>query len=356
MEKDLENVRRRPAASGRVSFGDPVILYDTTKRRIVFIPFFVPRSDHTELAGKIITYLKKRPPLDWSILEEKSLSLTGEATRRLLAALRSHLAVAQEKEDGNYLLIRVTEGTAVLGEHDPAQVASALAKVLSQPDVVEHLRDTELSTELVSAFRGAIKLNEMKGAVAQLRDLLQSGEIREENYQKWCENHSWAFGNAYVIRDEVRDISAGDRLDLLLPSVIAGYRDIVELKRPDMSVIHYDDVHRNYYFAADVSRAMGQCHRYLDILHDVAAKGLLDHPEIVAYHPRAIIVIGRSEGWSEEKLRALHGLNTRLASITVMTYDHLLAQGERLAEMLQPHEETSDFEETFWYEGDDIPF
>lgn len=353
MKQDVESVKRQPAASGRVSYGDPIILNDTAKRRVVFIPFYIPHSDRTELAGKIITYLKRLPPLEWSILEEKSLSLPGDATRKLLAALRTHLAVATEQEDGNYLLIRVTEGTALIGEHDPAQVASALTKVLSQPDVVEHLRDTELSSELVGALRGAIKLNEMKSAVAQLRSLLESGENGEEVYQRWCESHSWAFGNAYVVCDEVRNISAGDRLDILLPSVIAGYRDLVELKRPDMPVLKYDESHRNYYFAGEVSKAIGQCHRYLDILHEVAAKGLLDHPEIVAYHPRAIIVIGQSRDWSEEKLHALHGLNRRLSGITVMTYNHLLAQGERLIEMLAPKPE--DTEQDMIY-GEDVPF
>lgn len=62
LDQDLENVRRRQAASGRVSYGDPVILYDSTKRRVVFIPFFVPHSAHTDLAGKIVTYLKRLPP------------------------------------------------------------------------------------------------------------------------------------------------------------------------------------------------------------------------------------------------------------------------------------------------------
>lgn len=354
MKQDVESVKRQPAASGRVSYGDPVILNDTTKRRVVFVPFYIPHSDRTELAGKITTYLKRPPPLEWSILEEKSLSLSGDATRKLLAALRTHLAVAKEQEDGSYLLIRVAEGTALIGEYDPAQVASALTKVLSQPDVVEHLRDTELSSELVGALRGAIKLNEMKSAVAQLRALLESGENGEEVYQRWCESHSWAFGNAYVVRDEVRNISAGDRLDILLPSVIAGYRDLVELKRPDMPVLKYDESHRNYYFAVEVSKAIGQCHRYLDILHEVAAKGLLDHPEIVAYHPRAIIVIGQSSDWDEEKLHALHGLNRRLSGITVMTYNHLLAQGERLIEMLAPKPE--DTEQDMVCDEEDVPF
>jgi hypothetical protein len=353
LERDVESVKRQRAASGRVSYGDPIILNDTTNRRVVFVPFFIPHSDHTELAGKITTYRKKLPPLDWITLEEKSLSLSGDATRKLLAALRTHLAVAKEQEDGNYLLIRVAEGTALIGEHDPAQVAAALTKVLSQPDVVEHLRDTELSSELVCALRGAIKLNEMKSAVAQLRALLESGENGEEVYQMWCESHTWAFGNAYVVRDEVRNISAGDRLDILLPSVIAGYRDLVELKRPDMPVLKYDESHRNYYFAVEVSKAIGQCHRYLDILHEVASKGLLDHPEIVAYHPRAIIVIGQSHDWGEEKLHALHGLNRRLSGITVMTDNHLLAQGERLIEMLAPKPE--DTEQDMVWDEEDMP-
>lgn len=167
------------------------------------------------------------------------------------------------------------------------------------------------------------------------------------------------FGNAYVVRDAVREISTGDTLDLMLPSVIAGYRDIVELKRPDMEVLYYDEPHKNYYFSSEVSKAIGQCHRYLDVLHDVAAKGLRDHPEVVAYHPRAIIVIGRSRGWAEQH-RALHGLNRRLSGLTVMTYDHLLTQGERLVEMLGPKSESGAELDEFLSSGepfgDDIPF
>jgi antiviral defense system Shedu protein SduA len=339
-EHDLETVRRRPAKSGRVDYGDPVVLHDSSKRRLVFIPFFIRHSDHSELAAKLVTYEKAPPPDDWVLIEQKSISIGEACSRKLLTALRSRLAVAESGESGEFLVIRVAEGTAQIGAHDPAKVAAALTKVLSQDEIVQHLKGTELSTELVSAFRGAIRLNEMRTAVAQLRQLLDSGEASEPVYQDWCEKHSWAFGNAYVVKDEVREISTGDALDLMLPSVIAGYRDIVELKRPDMAVLYYDEPHKNFYFSAEVSKAIGQCHRYLDVLHEAAAKGLRDHPEIVAYHPRAIVVIGRSSQWSEDRLRALHGLNRRLSGITVMTYDHLLAQGERLVEMLGPTPES----------------
>jgi len=360
--QDLETIRRRAAKSGKISFSDSVVLHESSKRRISVVPFFIQRSDHTELAVKIVTEIKAEAPFGWVVKEERSVSLPEQAARKLLSSLEKHLEVAGAGVDGNYLVIRVSEGTAQLGSHDPSKVAQALTKVLAQPELLQHLDKTELSEEFLSAFKSAIRLKEMRSAVATLRHNLSRGLADESVYQSWCEKHSWAFGNAYVMRDDVRDISAGDRLDLLLPTVIAGYRDLIELKRPDMKVLMFDNAHQNYYFSSEVSKAIGQCHRYLDVLHEEAAQGLRDHPEIVAYHPRATIVIGRSNDWEDYQLRALHGLNRRLSSLTVMTYDQLLAQGERLIEMVSPDDsehcaqETSIDEDGWHFPDDEVPF
>ncbi|MEY6434243.1 Shedu immune nuclease family protein [Thioalkalicoccus limnaeus] len=304
------------------------------------MPFFIPHSDYTELSIKISTYTKGQGALGWVLKEEKAVTLKESAARRLFTALQQHLAVASENEDGSFLLLRLSAGDTDIGEHSPAMVANALTRVLAQEDIIEHLSGSELSDELVRSLRSAIRLKEMQSAVSVLREHLEQGVTQEQVYQEWCENHPWAFGSAYVVNDQVRNITASDNLDMLLPTVIAGYRDLVELKRPDMQVLRFDNTHRNFYWSADVSRAIGQCHRYLDVLHEVAATGLRDHPEVVAYHPRAIIVIGRSNDWDESQLRALHGLNHRLSSVTVMTYDQLLAQGERLLQIVSPaHQE-----------------
>lgn len=351
----MDSIHRRPAKSAPISTSDPVILHETSRSRITLVPYFIKHSTYTEFSAKIMTHRKQPPPRDWLLADEKSVTLNEESLRKLLTALKSHLKVSEEGEDGKYLIIRVEEGTANLGKHDPASVASALTKILGQKEIVKHLQETELSTELIKALKTSIRLTEMRAAIAELRNNLESGTADESVYQKWCENHSWAFGNAYVMRDSVREVSPGDHLDLLLPTVIAGYRDIVELKRPDMLVMKYDSSHRNYYFSTEVSKAIGQCHRYLDVLHEEAAKGLRDHPEIVAYHPRAVIVIGRSRAWDEDQHRALHGLNRRLTGITIMTYDHLLAQGERLIEVLSaPLQDNDEFEEPDF--SDDCPF
>lgn len=332
---ELAKVVRKTASSGKLDYVPVVVLNETTKSKLDVLGLLIPHSDHTGFSIKLQGY-KKTKSSPWEEDQPKTINLTEISTLKLFKYLQTHLPLTEQAEAGEFILIKVANGAVDLTGHDPQSLVGALTKVLSHSELVEHLASTELTQELTVALRGSIRLNEMRSAVAELRSNLGRGDSSEQLYQSWCEKHCWAFGNAYVVRDEVRAITTGDNVDLMLPNVIAGYRDIVELKRPDMDVLLYDKAHKNLYLSADVSKAVGQCHRYLDMLHDFADKGLLDHKEVVAYHPRATIVIGRSHDWSEEQQRALHGLNRRMNGITVMTYDHLLAQGERLLEMMAP--------------------
>lgn len=106
---------------------------------------------------------------------------------------------------------------------------------------------------MVTAFRGAIRLKELRTALASLRQYLDEGVGDEQVYQQWCEDHSWAFGNAHVVTDKIRAISRSDKVDLLLPRAPGGCRDLIERKRPDMKVVAWDGSHQNYFFASDVS-------------------------------------------------------------------------------------------------------
>jgi hypothetical protein len=178
----------------------------------------------------------------------------------------------------------------------------------------------------MGVVEAALRIDELEAAADDLEQKLGSGVASEGPYQDWCEKHHWVFGNAYTMRDSVRSIALGDQVDLLLSQTANGLRDIIELKRPDKDVILYDGTHKSWYWSSEAAKAIGQCHRYLDALHEAAGKGLRDHPELVAYHPKATIVIGRSSDWDDEKVRALHGLNARLHGVQIITFDHLLAQ------------------------------
>jgi hypothetical protein len=352
-ESPVTAIERRPAAQIKtLSYSDPVVLHDSSQSRITLVPFFIKHSDYDELAVKIVSH--KKAAGGFVLVDDKSISLKEPAARHLLEALRKHFAVSEQGEDGSYIAIRVSKGGGVpsVAGMDSALVAQAVAALLQERDIVQNLLNQELSSSLLNAFRGAIRLQELTSALATLRQHLDAGVAEERVYQDWCEKHTWAFGNAYVVRDDVKTISSGDKLDLLLPSVLTGYRDIVELKRPDKEVLVFDQSHGNYYWATDASKAIGQCHRYLDVLHEEAANGLRDHPDIVAYHPRAIIVLGRSAHWPLDKSRCLHGLNSRMNGITVMTYDQLLAQGERLVAVVGTASSQRDEE---LYEDDEFP-
>src|SRR6266567_7781482 len=104
-DDDIQAIERREAQSGRVSYSDPVILHETSRRRVIMVPFFIARSAGTELAIKIQTYRKAEVPMDWVVVDEKSVSLDEAASRALLRGLKQHLAVAESAEDGSYLLI-----------------------------------------------------------------------------------------------------------------------------------------------------------------------------------------------------------------------------------------------------------
>lgn len=356
-KKDVNRIERKESNSGQVSYSDPITLHETSKTKIDFIPFYIPRSDGTDLAAKIVTYKKAPPPNDWMTKENKSISLNEKTARNLLKELKNHFAVAKNTDDdGNYILINVSEGKADYQDLETESVAEAVINILRQEDIVQHLTSKELGSELTSAFRGAIRLDELRSAISSLRNKLDSGITSEQDYQEWCEKHSWAFGNAYIVKDEIRSISATDNVDLLLPSAITGYRDLIELKRPDKDVLKFDSSHQNYYLSHEVTKTIGQCHRYLDVFQEEALKGLRDSPEIMAYHPRATIVIGRSNGWDDEKVKALHGLNSRLNKISIMTYDQLLIQGERLVEILGSslHDEEDDIDNLEMWDEDDF--
>jgi hypothetical protein len=323
----LRNVAQKAGPHGQVGKVEPVVLRDTARSSIVVNPWFIERS-----SGEIQTSLKfiyERKTAGPPQTRHANITLSPEEVIRLHEVLHDFLSLSGESE-GDYIVVPVAADDRL----DTEDTARKLAGVLRQPGVAVQLAALGLSADIASALHGAARVADLRAAVAELRDDLGGGLTLERVYQEWCDRHSWAFGNAYVARDEVRGIAIGDQVDLLMRSSESGLRDVFELKRPDMPVIGYDKSHKCWHWSQDTAKAIGQCHRYLDALHEAAQHGLRDHPEVVAYHPRAFIVVGRSAEWTEDQQRALHGLNMRMHAITVMTYDHLLARAEAMLAVL----------------------
>ncbi|HEV2412392.1 MAG TPA: Shedu anti-phage system protein SduA domain-containing protein [Candidatus Saccharimonadales bacterium] len=328
-------VGRKSAHSTNISFTEPIVIRggSGTTTRFELLLQYVRRSGGDRLAPKFLYWKKKTGSFRAGYPVE--FTLTHEEAEHLRNVLAQGLKIADLSSDGNFLVIPLDNVASTnLGGRDPAMVGQALASLLTSQDVLGSISADPRGIEVLHRLELAVRLTELESAAAKLESNLNEGVVSEEAYQAWCKNHGWAFGNTYTTTDSVREIALGDKVDILLNSVTSGLRDIIELKRPDMEVLSYDKTHKNWYWSSDASKAIGQCHRYLDALHEAAGNGLRDHPELVAYHPSATIVLGRSNTWEEEKIRALHGLNFRLHSIRIMTYDHLLAQARNFLKQL----------------------
>lgn len=308
----------------------PVEVFDEAPNQQKVVQAHYTRRGKTEFS--IFTY-KKVAGMHFQQKPNKSITLSESAARNLSKYLDEHLERNSEVDRGNLPLIRHSLEAERSEEPDITALSNAVKELFRNPKLVNYLAKKDLGSLLQRGILSLIRISELRTAIAQLRCYLEDSSLGESVYQAWCEKHTWAFGNCYVSRDSIRQISSADEVDHIV-STMFGYRDIIELKLPTAKVLVHNPKRRHYAFSADVSDAIGQCNRYLHVFSQLAAKGLLDNPHIIACQPRATIVIGRSIAFTRDEVEALHGLNARLHSICVITYDQLLQQGEQTLKVL----------------------
>ena len=321
---------KKKAKSGKTSYSAPIVLRENTKTKIEAIPHFFDRRGTEVLTISIKKYFFDDHSRRMEVDEKSSFSLNPEETELLtsgLAELRSLLGAAP---DQNYINIPLDGDNFEIPSARKQEVVSSLIRAVTNPELSEALIAHSPSDDLVRIMKTGIRVAEMRSATWEFEEMLADTTLTEHDYQKWFDRHYWVFGNAYIAKDDIRRISRSDDVDMLLQQTASGLRDIIELKRPNFPVLKRDDDRKQYYFSPQASQAIGQCDRYLNIFAQEARQGLIDRQDIVAHHPRAIVVIGRSKDWDAEKRKALHSLNSRMHGISIMTFDHVLHQAHQM--------------------------
>lgn len=147
----------------------------------------------------------------------------------------------------------------------------------------------------------------------------------EEVWQRFFERNDWILGSDVIELLDTRALGEHEVTDLPFKGV-DGFLDIIELKLPSVEIWTKDNIPRS-----EVTIAIMQCARYLRTAETKAN----DHAKMKELgceiiKPRITLIIGRSNGWSDEQRDQLRILNASLHDISILTFDHVLKRAEKM--------------------------
>lgn len=255
--------------------------------------------------------------------DEDDLELLAEVLRRAVPVMTAD-------EPGSYLVTHVEK----TGDVKPAAVSALVSALSGNSAIFEALAADGDLAKLEESLSHLGRLATLKQAIVDLEEAVARKEQGETFYQRWCEKNSWAFGMTYLSADDIHQISRKDKVDLLLPRLFGGYRDLVELKTPSAKVL--ENVRHFYALSKQAAEAVGQALHYMSRLQQVAhyASGLQDAYHVRAHRPRAIVVIGSSADWNQEMRQCWHAHNAALTDVQLWTFEELIACGKRAISVL----------------------
>ena len=328
-----------------VNLSEPLFISCTKGKRIKITPFFIKHNTNDDDLYYRIELFRLNELTDaWQLVNNGTWNIYPNSIEDLFNFIS---ATTQ---------LKTRETVAVLeAEEDKLQF---LKGMLESGSLMQLVSEGKLKAEDIADLKDSVRIIEIESAIKTFKNLLEQSDT-EKDFENWCANNSWVFGNYYVATDKIHQISNAEKVDCLIKNVINQYRDIIEFKKPSLPVLSYDSTHKNYYFSVEVSKAISQAINYSDIFSIEANRGLHRHEEIVSYYPKSIIVIGRSNKFTPDQIKALHGLNSRLNGISIKTYDDLLAQAKTLLATVKNNtNDQEDIQNTvaIAFDDDDIPF
>jgi len=198
----------------------------------------------------------------------------------------------------------------------------------------------QLEPDLAKKLAVSLAVQERQLAIEEFEIAIE-GSLDETYWQQFIGNNMWILGSGNVALVSERRIDIKDIADLPI-AIEGGFMDIVELKRPDVPFwaqrrsVTGTFLYRDRFLIPDygLQGAIAQSSHYI-----LQAEKRVSDSDFYVTHgikplkPRGLVVHGRSNDWGEKEWEAFRLMNDHLHGIQVMTFDHLLAQGQRAMRM-----------------------
>lgn len=247
----------------------------------------------------------------------------------------------------------------------PQQFAARTGKVYV-PGTLSGMVDPEIVPKLSSEDKEALNLflpdflasesaasvNNLKataqiGTLKTLADNLET-EMTKSHAESWWQTYVKAnillMQQGYIKALDKMNVAVGDtRFPDFCLITHDNYLDLLEIKKPDTPMLKLDQGRGNYYWDAEMAKAISQTENYIEQVsskaHSVRSY-LLDKEDIdiKVVRSRGIILAGNASVFANQKQRDdFRLLSQGIKSITIVTYDELLARVRNYINVLQEY-------------------
>lgn len=197
------------------------------------------------------------------------------------------------------------------------------------------LRDYDLKTEFAKQAFSLIKatsetprlakIDLMRGAIIELEMLLESRNPDEARYQEFLERNPWILGGHHRKIERHTNLDDKNIPDFTGVRHHDGYRDVIELKQPFLSLFNKDGG-----FSKSFNDAWDQAERYL-VFARRNRDYLSSQKGLQFENPRAFLIAGSQ--LTQEQVRAIRDKESLNPTITVLTYESILLIGKALIDL-----------------------
>ena len=343
MQTDI-NIKTQTIGKG-IAETDIIVLEDKPFSRLIF----KPQIHKNGIRGFLIRQKRSNKNIEWE--DEQSLKLKdlkdfdgvnfeipSEGVKNLFLGIKKLGAILREKgiEYGENRYTVVNPDSVIITDENKVKYIKKILEAGFEEEIWESL--VESNPNLATKLSYARIQIERKNVLDDLKDRLNKdfAETKgNDSWQNWISINNWLFGVNYNQPIEKVKINlTGIMPDFLYPT-IDGFIDILEIKLPKDEVIVEDNNHRgSWKWSNETNSAIGQVTNYLTEIERLRFENENkinndSEKRVLFLKPRAFILIGNSQNWSNTKKEALRKLNYYLHNIEVITYRDLLDRGNQ---------------------------
>lgn len=338
--------------------------------------FYIKDGYGLTLAGKLLLdeiRNKYNKPIDLTItsapkskIDARGKNVTAVISHTLLKNLGQTIrSVKQARNQEMRLETQHAIGASIsqfrdLKDTEATYAGGQLAQLLQSPKVMNNLNDEDRSIleqfipEYFSTITGTLRAKRklkvvfdsldagktiyLQKALAEFRKKLDKDVKDESSWQRFLSEYILVLRQNYGEVLEKTSVSLPGKFPDFLLIDPYGYLDIYEIKKPSTNLLRYDNSRNNYYWDADLSKAIAQTENYIYQVQRNADTLTIDLKknkgiEVNIVRPRGFIIAGKRSQLSSTKMQDdFRILSDSLKNIDIILYDDLLEGLESLLE------------------------